>query len=180
MDAGNKEYMTVKDFAEVAGVTRQTIYSQIDRGVLSDFVVEIDGAKMIDRDALSKFGSQKTVKRQSNDSQKELIKALQDRIAAQEKTIEEQQQTIRDLTAAVTGAQQLQYLERQERMKLLEVKEAAPSSPSSEDAADPQSGENSTTSAAPSDCGYYERNGVRFFDWIFKRKSAMVKEDNHK
>lgn len=175
MVTGNNEYMTVKEFAAAAGVTRQTIYSQIDRGVLSEFVTEIDGAKMIDRKALSKF----TVKRQSSDSQNdskidsqnELIKALQERISAQEKTIEHQQQTIESLTAALTGAQQLQYLERQERMKLLEVAEAEPSST---DEAEPSAAE------AGSECGHSERGKVHFFEYIWQSITGKAKQDNHK
>ena len=143
-----KDLLTVKEFAEAAGVTRQTIYSQIDRGVLSEFVIENDGVKMIDRKALSKF----TVKRQSSDSQFdskndsqfdsqiELITALRERIAAQEKELERKQHTIDDLMKAVIAAQQLQYEEKRERLQLLEVAEAAPQEQSSGAAAQ-ESGE---------------------------------------
>lgn len=199
MVTGNNEYMTVKEFAAAAGVTRQTIYSQIDRGVLSEFVTEIDGAKMIDKKALSKF----TVKRQSSDSQNdskidsqnELIKALREQIAAQEKELESKRQeisnltsAISDLTAALTGAQQLQYMEKQERMKLLEVAEAAPSSDESradqsteESPAAPSSDEVEPSAAeAGSECGHSERGKVHFFEYIWRSITGKAKQDNHK
>lgn len=46
-----KDLLTVKEYAEAAGVTQQAVYQRLNKG-LSSFVVEVEGKKYLKRQAL--------------------------------------------------------------------------------------------------------------------------------
>lgn len=64
----DKELLTVREFAEAAGVTNKAIYQQI-QGRLNDYVVIIDDTKYIKREALEKFYSKEDSRGQVKSSQ---------------------------------------------------------------------------------------------------------------
>lgn len=49
-----KELLTVKEYAEAAGVTQQAVYKRLNKG-LAKFVVEVEGQKYIKAEALSEL-----------------------------------------------------------------------------------------------------------------------------
>ena len=57
----NTELLTIKEFAQAAGVSRQTIYNKLDKD-LTAYLTEIDNVKYIDKAALSLFVSNSAVK----------------------------------------------------------------------------------------------------------------------
>lgn len=55
----NKELLSIKDFSELAGISKQAVYSQLDSR-LKPFLVQVDGKKMLKKEALEKFYSTKS------------------------------------------------------------------------------------------------------------------------
>ena len=49
-----QELLTVKEFAEAAGVTQQAVYQRLNKS-LTSFVVEINGKKYLKKEALANF-----------------------------------------------------------------------------------------------------------------------------
>lgn len=56
MNSTEKELLTIKEFAELAGVSKQAIYSQLDKR-LKPFLVQVDNKKMLKSQALEQFYS---------------------------------------------------------------------------------------------------------------------------
>ena len=52
----SSQYLTVKDFAQAAGVSRQTIYKQMKGGRLSGYVQTVGSQTMIQAEALTLYG----------------------------------------------------------------------------------------------------------------------------
>lgn len=50
-----KKYLTVKEFAEAAGITQQAVYKQIDNGRLKNYTEVIEDQKMIRTTAFKRF-----------------------------------------------------------------------------------------------------------------------------
>ncbi len=121
----NKELLSIKDFSELAGISKQAVYSQLDSR-LKPFLVQADGKKMLKKEALEKFYSTKS---QSNFNQveqgnstvsdgqnqanlsAELIEMLKEEIKKKDQQIEKLQQRLdhaQDLIADM--AQKAQYI----------------------------------------------------------------------
>lgn len=57
-----KEFYTVSEFAEIVGISRQAVYKSLNNG-LKEFVNEVDGKKMLNKRALSRYNSKKNHKK---------------------------------------------------------------------------------------------------------------------
>lgn len=130
------DLITISDAAKRAGLSRQSVYKKIDT-ILSDFIVIVDGQKMLQVGALrllkkkqlndvdtSKFVTngdrltaslQETVEILKNQLEK---KDLQ--IAAQDETIKNQSDSIRNLSDALQSAQALHAGTIQQQLTLPE------------------------------------------------------------
>jgi hypothetical protein len=107
-----KEFLTITEFAKAAGKSRQTIYNQIDSGILTGFVKELDGAKVINKAALQLYKSNESVKSDSQIDKRiltekdKLIDELKDRIKEQAAFIKAQQQQIEEQAAELKEERQ--------------------------------------------------------------------------
>ena len=121
----NKELLSIKEFSELAGISKQAVYSQLDSR-LKPFLVQVDGKKMLKNEALEKFYSTKsqssfnqveqansTVSDEQNQANlsAELIEMLKEEIKKKDQQIEKLQQRLdhaQDLIADM--AQKAQYI----------------------------------------------------------------------
>ncbi len=71
-----KDLLTVKEYAEAAGVSQQAVYQRLNKG-LSSFVVEVKGQKFIKRQALEEAQGQKDSSKVEQDSSKDSSKVEQ-------------------------------------------------------------------------------------------------------
>ncbi len=138
-----RELLTVKEFALAAGVTEQAIYKRLNNqnDKLNNHLIIVEGKKRLDKAALQLFTQpvEQPVEQPLNqveqpsveglqqliDTQAAEIESLQDQLKAKDHQIsflqdhaDKQQQTIDNLTAALTAAQTLQAMEKQERLQL--------------------------------------------------------------
>ena len=112
-----KEYLTIKEFAELAGVTRQSVYKKLDNS-LSTYVSTVDNQKMLQSKALFEVyhidvnGVDKSLQSTvDNNRQPELtrlseqfestVELLKSQLEVKDKQIEQLQKNINDLTAAL-------------------------------------------------------------------------------
>lgn len=106
----NNELLTVAEFSKRAGVSKQAIYSRLDKG-LKQFVQVVDGQKMLNIKALEQYSSQgveqekqstcSSVEQEQN-SALELLKTTIDML---QKQLEEKDRTIHELTEALKNEQ---------------------------------------------------------------------------
>ena len=107
------EYISIKEFAERAGVSRQAVYSRIDKD-LSSFVKVDNGKKTIDSAALRLFSVKSvnqvdcssTVKSLQEEITLELIKTLQNQLAEKDKQLEAAAAEKAELLQRLKDAQQ--------------------------------------------------------------------------
>lgn len=103
-----EDLLTIKEFAEAAGVTQQALYQRLNKS-LQGYVVEVNGKKHLKRDALSIFSKplqQQEENRAEPDSthiEQDLIKTLQttinvlqDQLKAKDQQIAELNERLRD------------------------------------------------------------------------------------
>lgn len=104
-----KEYISIKEFAELAGVSQQAIYKQLNNK-LKSYLKVVDGKKTLDKSALELF------KKQENSSgvEQQLINMLQTEL-------NQKNEQIAQLQKLLDQEQQLHAMARQE-LKLLEEK----------------------------------------------------------
>lgn len=108
-----KEYISIKEFAELAGVSQQAIYKQLNNK-LKTYLKVVDGKKSLEKSALELF------KKQENSStvEQQLINMLQTEL-------NQKNEQIAQLQKLLDQEQQLHAMARQE-LKLLEEKKQEP------------------------------------------------------
>ena len=141
----NKELLSIKEFSELAGISKQAVYSQLDSR-LKPFLVQVDGKKMLKKEALEKFystkfqpsfnqvSSQVEQPNSTTDAEQgqtnlsiELIEMLKEEIKKKDQQIEKLQQRLdhaQDLIADM--AQKAQYItaaDKTEKIMLQQPKE---------------------------------------------------------
>ena len=91
----NKELYTVAEFAKIAGVSKQAVYSRLDKG-LKQFVQKVDGQKMLKKEALQLYDKQEV--EQSNSSNLSTLDLLSKTIESLQRQLEEKDKQIERLT----------------------------------------------------------------------------------
>ena len=99
----NKELYTVAEFAKIAGVSKQAVYSRLDKG-LKQFVQKVDGQKMLKKEALQLYDKQEV--EQSNSSNLSTLDLLSKTIESLQRQLEEKDKQIERLTEALIIEQQ--------------------------------------------------------------------------
>lgn len=108
-----KEYLSIKEFAELAGVSQQAIYKQLNNK-LKKYLKEVDGKKTLEKSALELF------KKQENSStvEQQLINMLQTEL-------NQKNEQIAQLQKLLDQEQQLHAM-AQQKLALLEEKNQEP------------------------------------------------------
>ena len=99
----NKELYTVSEFTKIAGVSKQAVYSRLDKG-LKQFVQKVDGQKMLKKEALQLYDKQEV--EQSNSSNLSTLDLLSKTIESLQRQLEEKDKQIERLTEALIIEQQ--------------------------------------------------------------------------
>lgn len=99
----NKELYTVAEFAKIAGVSKQAVYSRLDKG-LKQFIQKVDGQKMLKKEALQLYDKQEV--EQSNSSNLSTLDLLSKTIESLQRQLEEKDKQIERLTEALIIEQQ--------------------------------------------------------------------------
>ena len=130
----DKELLTIKEFAEAAGVSSQAVYQRLTKS-LQPYVVELNGKKHLKMEALALFdgaeakAENKEVEQDSINLDKELIKTLQATISILQGQLETKDAQISELNARLKDALELNkgqvLLSVAERQQLPEVTETA-------------------------------------------------------
>lgn len=124
------EYISVSDFADRAGCSKQAVYQQLNKK-LKPYVKVIDGKKTINSKALREvYGkeiqpeSQSVVKEVDQELNKELIAELRDQLAKKDQEIEKLLRMLEREQAQVAIAQsQIQQIQDKQHQDTAEKKE---------------------------------------------------------
>ena len=106
----NNELLTVAEFSKRAGVSKQAIYSRLDKG-LKQFVQVVDGQKMLNIKALEQYSSQGVEQEKQStcssveQEQNSALDLLKTTIDMLQKQLEENDRTIHELTEALKNEQ---------------------------------------------------------------------------
>lgn len=125
----SKELYTVKEFAAAVGVSPQAVYKQLDKK-LAIYVTEVDGKKMLKKEALEVFDPQPDIQQVEQPSQQndQLLSTLKTTIEALQKQLEAKDKQINKLSDLLEQSQENLKLEKQsailERQKVFELEAA--------------------------------------------------------
>ena len=168
----NKKYMTVSEFAEKAGVSKQTIYDQMSEGKrLAPYRKKISGKLMLRSDALSYYtagndAAPETETETTGHAQDdpmitillEQLRVKDQQLAEKDKQLAARDAEIQSLTEAIKATTAVQY-RLQDQIKLLGDNESNPaeSTPEAEKPAEtpPAAAESHTESTDQSTGGFF-------------------------
>ena len=131
------EYLSVKDFAERAGVSQQAIYKQVERK-LNNYVKMVENQKMIDIRALQEvYGVEVEQPIQPNfdsilSQNQQMIDMLKEQLEAKDKQIE-------NLQKLLDQAQMLNAMDKK-KIESLEIKLEEPNETDPKESDEPQKG----------------------------------------
>lgn len=125
----DKELLTVKEYADVAGVTQQAVYQRLNKG-LAKFLVEVEGQKYIKVEALSELETKadqqpETEKQyQAGSDVSKLIDTLTQTIEILQGQLSVKDSQIKDLNArleqALNNTAQSHYIAAQAQVQALD------------------------------------------------------------
>lgn len=132
------EYVSVKEFAEMAGISKQAVYSQLDTR-LNKYVVQVGKVKKIDKAALLEFYPNQSVNQVEQEKQPSLNQVEQPKnepksaelggvLDVLSKQLETKDKQIEELNKRLAEAyniinQQQVLLDQQQKLTLVEKKE---------------------------------------------------------
>ena len=117
------EYLSIKEFAQRAGVSTQAIYQRLDKD-LKRYCKEVDGRKKLDISALKMFET--TIqKKEVDDGLVSVVKALQSTLEVLTAQLEAKDRQIEELNKRLAEANQLNQnnqvlISRQQEQKQIE------------------------------------------------------------
>lgn len=122
------EYLTIKAFANLAGVSSQAIYQRLDKD-LKKYLKVIEGKKMLSSEALTEFGINKIDKDVDKGVDNEFARSLQDTLIVLTEQLKVKDQQIADLNERLEQALKLNennqvLLLEQQRKELPEPEES--------------------------------------------------------
>ena len=114
------EYLTIKEFAQRAGVTPQAIHKQLDRKLKDYVITDEKGKKTISAEALELYKGRKTNKPKADAKQ-----AQDDMVEFLKRQLEEKDNQIRALQELIRTEQSLR-VSAEHRIALLEQRDTPP------------------------------------------------------
>lgn len=119
----DKQYISIKEFAEKAGVSQQAIYKQLNNK-LKKYVKVVENKKFLHISALDEY-----IKPQENSTDKQqLLNLLQDNLKVLQEELSEKNKQIENLTKLLDQEQQLNAM-NQQKILALETKLEEPTEP---------------------------------------------------
>lgn len=115
-----KEYLSIKEFAAVVGVSQQAIYKQLNNR-LKSYLKVVDGKKMLEKSALDLFKK----KENSIDMQQQLLNMLQTELNEKNQQLNEKDKQISELQKLLDQAQKLNAMDKQKILELEDKMAAA-------------------------------------------------------
>ena len=115
-----KEYLSIKDFSKLAGVSQQAIYKQLNNK-LKTYLKVIDGKKMLDKSALELFEK----KENSTTVEQQLINMLQTELNKKNEQIAELQKLL-DQSQQLNAIDKQRILELEDRTAAVSEEPAEP------------------------------------------------------
>lgn len=106
----DKEYLSIKEFAEAAGVSQQAIYKQLNNK-LKPYLIVVEKRKMLEKSALSLFSKAEN----SKEVEQQLINMLQTELNRKNEQIAELQKLL----------DQAQKLHAMDKQRILELEDKA-------------------------------------------------------
>ena len=117
-----KEYLSIKDFANEVGVSQQAIYKQLNNK-LKPYLRVVENKKMLEKTALSLFSKDE----KCNEVEQQLINFLQTELNVLRSELNAKNEQIRELQKALEKEQhslsQAQMLNAMDKQKILELED---------------------------------------------------------
>lgn len=119
-----KEYLSIKDFAQAVGISQQAVYKQLNNK-LQPYLKVVDNKKMLEKSALKLFEKEE----KNSNVEQQLINMLNENLEVLKKQLEEKDKTIASLNENLKREQELHGIEKartkelQDKLLLLEQKD---------------------------------------------------------
>jgi uncharacterized coiled-coil protein SlyX len=106
-------FLSIADFAKAAGVSKVTVYKRLETD-LAPYAGELDGKKAVEESALTLFSApEQPPEPQTEEPKEDYTTPLLERLAAAEKTIEEQSKLLQKQSETITAqAELIEYLRK--------------------------------------------------------------------
>ena len=114
----DNQYLTIKEFANQAGVSAQYVYKQINSGKLEKYAETVDGKKVLKPEALQIIGKQKHDNQMTTDEQS-IVSFLQEQLTEKDRQIAELQKALTQAQELLRTEQNVRYFSER-RILLLE------------------------------------------------------------
>lgn len=118
----DKEYLSIKEFAERAGVSRQAVYKQLNNQ-LTPYLKVIDGKKMLDKSGLELFEKQEDCKPVDNDFVNQLVNQLTTELTEKGQQLKEKDKQIAEKDKQIAALQKV--LDQEQRLHALALQRVA-------------------------------------------------------
>jgi len=112
-----KEYLSVKEFAEAAGITPQAVYKKLNNQ-LKPYLKLVDGKKTIEKSALELFGKPEADNKVDNQIFNQLLNQLTTELNEKSQQLKEKDKQIEKLQQALDQAQRLHAMDKQRILEL--------------------------------------------------------------
>ena len=118
----DKDYITVKEFVELAGVSQQSIYQRIKKphNPIQPYLKEINSKTYIRKTALQDLYSNDTRQEERIEPTERILDILEKQLAEKDRQIQEKDNQIKSLLKSLEDTQRL--LDQQQQLKAMETK----------------------------------------------------------
>lgn len=117
----DNEYISIKEFAELAGVSQQSIYQRIKKkyNPIQVYLKDIDGHTFVRKTALKDLYSKEN-KEKVKEPLERILDILEKQLAEKDKQLQEKNKQIESLLKSLDDTQRL--LDQQQQLKAMETK----------------------------------------------------------
>ncbi|MCM1265423.1 MAG: hypothetical protein NC200_04415 [Candidatus Gastranaerophilales bacterium] len=118
----DNEYISIKDFAELAGVSQQSIYQRIKKphNPIQVYLKEVEGKTLIRKTALKDLYTKESKQEEAKEPIERILDILENQLAEKDKQIQEKDKQIESLLKSLDDTQRL--LDQQQQLKAMETK----------------------------------------------------------
>lgn len=118
----NSDYISIKEFAELAGVSQQSVYQRIKKphNPIQAYLKEVEGKTLIRKTALKDLYSNDNKQEEYTSPTERVLDILENQLAEKDRQLKEKDKQIESLLKSLEDMQRL--LDQQQQLKAMETK----------------------------------------------------------
>lgn len=117
-----KEYISIKEFSELAGVSQQSIYARIKKphNPIQPYLKVVEGKTLIRKTALKDLYSNDSKQEEIKEPMERVLDILENQLAEKDRQLQEKDNQIESLLKRLEDTERL--LDQQQQLKAMETK----------------------------------------------------------